>query len=45
MVPSLKQWALELIGYDEQVVAAASSSQALRGITRDLPKKVSTNTS
>ncbi|KAL8286568.1 hypothetical protein RQP46_004585 [Phenoliferia psychrophenolica] len=39
MVSSLKQWAIDLIGYDPQVVAAASSTHAVAGLTRDLPKK------
>lgn len=37
---SLKQWALDTIGYDENVVQAASSTRAVKGLTRDLPKKV-----
>lgn len=28
------------VGYDPQVTAAASSSQALAGLTKDLPQKV-----
>ena len=36
---SIKQRALDFVGYDPQVTAAASTTDSLKGITADLPTK------